>query len=95
MQSLGLNGRLGRWAALLSPWTLEISRYNKGENDIFGTLAASITAWEEVNEMLITITPRKQPRQTISIPPPTVRHGEVLLAVSFDGSASVKKKGGA
>ena len=45
--------------------------------------------------MLIAIAPRKQPRQTISMPPPTVEVGENLLVASFDGSARVKKKGGA
>ena len=45
--------------------------------------------------MLIAIAPRKQPRQTISMPPPTVKPDEALLVVSFDGSARIKKKGGA
>ncbi|CAI5732025.1 unnamed protein product [Peronospora farinosa] len=95
LQSSGLNGRLGRWAALLSNWTLEIRRSEKGEDEILGTLAASITPRKEVDEMLIAIAPRKQPRQTISMPPPTVEVGEDLLVVSFDGSARVKRKGGA
>ena len=95
LQSSGLNGRLGRWAALLSNWTLEIRRSEKGEDEILGMLAASITPREEVDEVLIAIAPRKQPRQTISMPPPTVEVGENLLVASFDGSARVKKKGGA
>ena len=94
MQSSGLNGRLGRWAALLSAWTLEINRCYKSEDEILGTLAASITPREEVDEMLIAIAPQKQPRQTISMPPPTVKQNEQLLVVSFDGSARVKRKGG-
>ena len=43
LQSSGLNGRLGRWAALPTSWTLDMHRYEKGEEDILGTLAASIT----------------------------------------------------
>ena len=43
VQSSGLNGRLERWAALLSDWTLEIRKCEKGEDEILGTLAASIT----------------------------------------------------
>ena len=31
LQSSGLNGRLGRWAALLSNWMLKIRRSEKGE----------------------------------------------------------------
>ena len=92
MHSSGLNG-LGRCTTLLSTLTLEIIRCNKGEDEILGTLAASITPREDVAEILIAIAQRKQPRQTISMAPPTVRHGEVLLIVSSDGSARIKKKG--
>ncbi|KAE8981857.1 hypothetical protein PR002_g23694 [Phytophthora rubi] len=42
-RSSGLQGRLGQWAALLSPWTLEIVKCTKGEDEILGVLAASIT----------------------------------------------------
>ena len=55
MQSRGLNGRLGRWAALLSNCTIEVERCKKGEEENLGMLAASITPREEVEEMLITI----------------------------------------
>ena len=95
LQSSGLNGRLGRWTTLLSNWTLEIRRCEKGEEEILGTLAASITPRQEVDEMLIAIAPRKQPRQTISIPPSTVEAEEDLWVTSFDGSARVKRKSGA
>ena len=61
---------------------------------ILGTIAASITPCEKVDEMLIAIAPRKQPKHTISMPPPTVEEGESLLVVSFDGSARTKRKGG-
>ena len=50
VQSSGLNGRLGRWAALLSNWTLEIRKCEKGEEEILGTLAASITPVKELND---------------------------------------------
>ena len=46
---------------MLSNWTLEIKKCEKGENEKLGTLAASITLREEVDEMLIAIAPRKQP----------------------------------
>ena len=61
VQSSGLHGRAGRWAALISNWTLEIKKCEKGEDEILGTLAASITTREEVDEMLIAIVPQKQP----------------------------------
>ena len=44
---------------------------------------------------MIAIAPRKQPKHTISMPPPTVEEGERLLVVSFDGSTRTKRKGGA
>ena len=94
MQSRGLNGRLGRWAALLSNWTMEVKRCEKGEEEILGMLAASITPREEVEEMLIAISPRKDCRLKVSMPPPTVEADEELLVASFDGSARIKKKGG-
>ena len=40
---------------MLSNWTLEIKKCEKGEDEILGTLAASITPREEVDEMLIAI----------------------------------------
>lgn len=43
----------------------------------------------------IAIAPRKQPRQLISMTPPTIDVSEDLQVVSFDGSACIKKKGGA
>ena len=95
VQSTGLNGRLGRWAALLSNWTLEIKKFEKGEDEILGTLAASINPREEVNEMLMAIAPQKQPEHTMSMPPPTVEEGESLWVARFDGSARTKRKGGA
>ena len=77
-----------------SNWTLEIRRCEKVEDEIFGTLAASITPRQEVDEMLIAIAPKKQPRQTISMSPP-VEEEENLWVASFDGSTRVKRKCGA
>ncbi|KAE8978835.1 hypothetical protein PR002_g24598 [Phytophthora rubi] len=95
MQSKGFHGRLGRWTALLSPWTLEIVKCIKGEDEILGTRAATITPRAKVDEALIEIAPQKQPRQVIAMPLPTVEPEEKLLVVSFDGSARVKRGGGA
>ncbi|GMF37957.1 unnamed protein product [Phytophthora fragariaefolia] len=94
LNSFGLQGRLGRWAALLSNWTLEIVKCTKGEDEILGVITASITPREDVDSILTSIAPRKQPRQIISMPPPTVESDEELLVVSFDGSTRVKRGGG-
>ena len=91
LQISGLNGRLGRWAALLSNKTLKICRIEKGEDEILGAMAASITPRQEVDEILIADAPRKQPRQTISMPPPTVEAGIGVWVASLDGSARVKR----
>ncbi|OWZ22129.1 reverse transcriptase [Phytophthora megakarya] len=80
LKSSGLQGRLGSWATLLSQWTLEIVR---------------ITPQEEVDEALAAVAPKKQPRQVIMAPEPTVELSEELTVVSFDGSARVKRGGGA
>ncbi|KAK1942166.1 hypothetical protein P3T76_006488 [Phytophthora citrophthora] len=95
LKSSGLQGRLGSWAALLSQWTLEIVRCTKGENVVLGTLAASITPRKEVDEALVAVAPKKQPLQVIIAPTPTVELDEELIVVSFDGSARVKRGGGA
>ncbi|ETM30833.1 hypothetical protein L914_21492, partial [Phytophthora nicotianae] len=95
MRSTGLQGRLGNWAALLSPWTLEIVKCTRGEDEILGTIEASITPRENVDSILSSIAPRKQPRLLIPAVIPTVEQGEELLVVSFDGSARVKRGGGA
>ena len=95
VQSSGLNGRLGRWAALLSNWTLEVQKCTKGEDEILGALAASITPRDEVDDVLIAIAPQKKPKQLVTMLPPTVGTDECLLVVSFDGSARTKRKSGA
>ncbi|GMF48881.1 unnamed protein product [Phytophthora fragariaefolia] len=42
-RSPGLQSRLGQWAVLLSPWTVEIVKCKKGEDEILVVIAASIT----------------------------------------------------
>ena len=79
---------------MLSNWTLEIKKCEKEENEILGTLASSITSRKVVDEMLIAIAPKKQPKHTISMPPPTVEEGKVLRwSVSMDRPESNKKVG--
>ncbi|KAE8875717.1 hypothetical protein PF003_g40167 [Phytophthora fragariae] len=94
-RSSGLQGRLGQWAALLSPWILEIVKCTKGEDEILGAIAATITPRAEVDQALIAIAPRKEPRRKIQAPIPTVYPGESMWVVSFDGSARVKRGGAA
>ncbi|GMG14526.1 unnamed protein product [Phytophthora fragariaefolia] len=62
LNSSGLQGRLGKWTALLSNWTLEIVKCTKGEDEILGVIAASITPREDMDTILTSIAPRKQPR---------------------------------
>ncbi|OWZ00104.1 LOW QUALITY PROTEIN: reverse transcriptase [Phytophthora megakarya] len=92
--STALQGRLGQWAALLLPWTLEITKCVKGEDEILGALAASITPRSEVDKALISIAPKKELRRKIQGPIPTIRRDEELYVISFDGSARVKRGGG-
>ncbi|POM73482.1 Reverse transcriptase [Phytophthora palmivora] len=94
-RSTGLQGRLGQWASLLSPWTLEIVKCGKGEEEIVGVIAASITPRSMVDEALIQISPKKEPRRKIQTPIPAIRADEERYVVSFDGSARVKRGGGA
>uniref|UniRef100_H3H7Z8 Reverse transcriptase domain-containing protein n=1 Tax=Phytophthora ramorum TaxID=164328 RepID=H3H7Z8_PHYRM len=79
LNASGFQGRLGRWAALLSEWTLEIRKCLKGEDEILGAIAASITPRPEVDEALIAIAPVKEPKRTIAMAPPTVELDEELL----------------
>ncbi|GMF46601.1 unnamed protein product [Phytophthora fragariaefolia] len=60
-RSKGLQGRLSQWAAAMAPWILEIYRSVKGEEEILGTLAASITPREFVDAALEEISPQKRP----------------------------------
>ena len=95
LQSSGLNGRLGRWTTLLSNWTLEIRRCEKGEDEILGTLAASIIPRQDVDEMLIAIASKKNhDKRSVCLHLRSKRKkifGWIVLA----GSARVKRKCGA
>ncbi|OWY98026.1 LOW QUALITY PROTEIN: reverse transcriptase [Phytophthora megakarya] len=84
-RSKALQRRLGQWAALLSPWTLEITECTKGEDEILGALAASITPRSQVDKALISIAPKKEPRRKIQAPISTIRRDD----------ARVKRGGGA
>ena len=95
VRSSGLQGRLGNWAALLSQWTLEIVKCTKGEDQVLGALSPSITPRESVDSILSAIAPKKQAKQKVDLPTPTVERHERLYVMSFDGSARVKKGGGA
>ncbi|KAL4128411.1 hypothetical protein PRIC2_007399 [Phytophthora ramorum] len=79
-RSPGLQGRLGQWAALLSPWTFEIMKCTKGEDEILGAMVASITPRSDVEEALIAIAPKKEPRRQIQAPVPKVKADEEFLA---------------
>ena len=70
VRSPGLQGRLGNWAALLSQWTLEVVKCKRGEDEILGTLVASITPRKSVDSILSSIAPKKHPRQVITVAPP-------------------------
>ncbi|KAG6586714.1 reverse transcriptase [Phytophthora cinnamomi] len=81
-RSPGLQGRLGQWAALLSPWTLEIVKCTKGEDEILGAIAASITPRSQVDQALIAIAPKKEPKRQIQVPIPTLPEWSVVKARS-------------
>ncbi|KAE8961680.1 hypothetical protein PR001_g29965, partial [Phytophthora rubi] len=94
-RSKGLQGRLSQWAAILSPWKLEICRSMRGEEELLGTLAASITPRAFVDAALEEVAPRKRASRIVVIPVPGVASDEVLHVLSFDGSAKAKREGGA
>ncbi|OWZ21400.1 LOW QUALITY PROTEIN: reverse transcriptase [Phytophthora megakarya] len=75
--------------------TLEITKCVKGEDEILGALAVSITPRSEVDKALILIAPKKELRRKIQAPILTIGRDQDLYAVSFDGSARVKRGGGA
>ncbi|OWY90998.1 hypothetical protein PHMEG_00040602 [Phytophthora megakarya] len=77
------------------PWRLEILRSARGEEGILGALAASITPRTHLDSALEDIAPRKRPSKTATIPVPKIGPTESLHVISFDGSARVKREGGA
>ncbi|KAE8887293.1 hypothetical protein PF010_g15615 [Phytophthora fragariae] len=92
-RSKGLQGRLSQWAAILSPWKSEICRSMKGEEELLGAQAASITPRALVDAELEEIAPRKRASRIVVIPVPDVARDEVLHVLSFDGSAKAKREG--
>ena len=66
----------------------------KGEDQVLGALSASITPRESVDSILSAIAPKKQAKQKVDLPTPTVERHEKLYVMSFDRSARVKKGGG-
>ncbi|OWZ12940.1 reverse transcriptase [Phytophthora megakarya] len=92
LKSNGLGGRLGRWAALLSGQTLEITKCSKGAEEILGAAAASITPRAEVDDALSAIAQKKQPPKMIAMIPPTIDPEGNLLVARFDGFARVKRE---
>ncbi|OWY92785.1 reverse transcriptase, partial [Phytophthora megakarya] len=94
-KSTGLQGRLGQWSALLAPWTLQITKCTKGEDEILGSIAASITLRAKIDDALTEIAPRKEPKRRVQAPIPTVDRDEELWVITFDGSARIKRGGGA
>ncbi|OWZ18046.1 LOW QUALITY PROTEIN: reverse transcriptase [Phytophthora megakarya] len=94
-RSKGLQGRLSPWAAILSPWQLEILRSVKGEEAILGALAVSITTRTNVDSALEDIAPRTRPSKTATISVLKIGPTESPYVISFDGSARVKREGGA
>ncbi|GMF36345.1 unnamed protein product [Phytophthora fragariaefolia] len=85
----------GEVGCITPNWTHGIVKCTKGGNEILGVTAASMTPREDVDSILTSIAPRKQPRQVFSMPPPTLEPDQELLVVSLDGSARVKRSGGA
>lgn len=59
LRSKALNDRLAQWAALISPWNLEIVKDTRGEDAILGLVAASIAHRKGMNEALESIHPMK------------------------------------
>ncbi|KAJ8578509.1 hypothetical protein ON010_g695 [Phytophthora cinnamomi] len=60
-----------------------VARPIRGEDAVLGVMTASITPREEVDSILTSIAPRKQPRHIISVPPPTVELDEELLVIDW------------
>ncbi|POM74089.1 Reverse transcriptase [Phytophthora palmivora] len=88
LNSIGLDGRLGMLDA-------RSHKMHEGCRRDIGRDSRKHHPRAEVDEALIAIAPKKRPRQTAVLLPPTVEPDEELLVVSFDGSARTKRKGGA
>ncbi|OWZ13985.1 reverse transcriptase [Phytophthora megakarya] len=67
----------------------------KDEDEILGATAVSIMLRAKMDDAPIDIAARKEPKRRIQTPIPTVYREAKLWVVSFDGSARVKRGGGA
>ncbi|KAJ0391130.1 hypothetical protein ATCC90586_010973 [Pythium insidiosum] len=67
MTAKGLQGRLEKWGVMLSPWTIEVERIKKGEDDLTGLVAAAVGPAAKLDEMLQAIRPRKAIRSLDSL----------------------------
>ena len=76
----------------MSNWTLEVRKYEKGEDEIPGTLAASITPRTKVDEMSIAFAPKRHSRQAITMSMPTVGLDKTELVVTFDIVARINER---
>ncbi|POM69477.1 Reverse transcriptase [Phytophthora palmivora] len=87
--------RITRAIGPMDVTAIAIVKCVKGEEEILGVIAASITPTSMVDEALIQISPKKEPRRKIQTPIPVIQANEELYVVSCDGSARVKRGGGA
>ena len=95
-RSKGLQGRLQQWAAVLSPWSLTVEKAAKGEEELLGLMAASITPRREVDKALEEIAPRKasvRPSR-VECPLPKLSAEEEAFIISSDGSAKPDRSRG-
>ena len=89
----GLQGRLAQWAALLSPWSLEIVKSDRGEDELIGLLATSLTPRAQMDEALDLIRPAKSSaKNRVGVQDiPTLPRDTDVFVLSFDGSAKSKR----
>ncbi|OWZ00335.1 hypothetical protein PHMEG_00028493 [Phytophthora megakarya] len=86
------------WDNGLPSWPRERSRSRsarRARTKYWGAIAASITPRAKIDDALTEIAPRKEPKRRIQAPIPSVDRDEELWVISFDGSARVKRGGGA
>ncbi|KAJ0409741.1 hypothetical protein ATCC90586_001054 [Pythium insidiosum] len=95
LTSKTVTGRCLQWATLLSPWTLEIQRIEKDEDQLASLLAGSITPREVLDRLTSELEPaksRKAGTPVVSIEMLDAEYeGHVI---TFDGAAKLKTKVG-
>ncbi|OWY99908.1 LOW QUALITY PROTEIN: reverse transcriptase [Phytophthora megakarya] len=90
-----VDGIAGSPRTMVHPPGLVDARDHEVHDEILGAIAASITPRAKIDDALTEIAPRKEPKRRIQAPIPTVDRDEELWVISFDGSARVKRGGGA